>query len=549
MASTDDVYVKQDSLWAEDLTNVYDDSSLSLNSLVLDSANDPVVKYYICRSDGGGATITGRPDDTDKNAFLLKVQKVRYISTTDYIIKQFYMDTNTSKIWYRTAVMSTSGISWRAWNSLYTTEFKPTASEIGAAASSHTHKYAGSSSAGGSANSAVKLQTARTINGVAFDGTKNISTYVIAGKKSGTTLGSCATAEGNGTVASAADSHAEGLFTTASGNYSHAEGSNTVASGASSHAEGKNTKASATESHAEGISTEASGDYSHAEGSNTVASGDCSHAEGKYAVASGANSHAEGSNTVASGASSHASGYATTAQSYQLVSGKYNKTSSGPSSMGSNNGSLFIIGRGTGSSTTSNAFRVSTIGVVYGSGAYNSSGADYAEYFEWKDKNLNKEDRVGLFVTLDGNYIRIANKEDDYILGVVSGNPSVIGDSYFGDNWHGMYKTDIYGRMITETVHVDQYTDEKTGKVVEEHDEVRTILNEEYDPELEYIAREDRSEWDAIGLLGKLIVVDDGTCQINGYCKVSNNGIATKSENGYRVIQRLDDNHIKIIFR
>lgn len=39
---------------------------------------------------------------------------------------------------------------------------------------SHSHNYAGSSSSGGSANSAVKLTTARTINGVAFDGTKNI---------------------------------------------------------------------------------------------------------------------------------------------------------------------------------------------------------------------------------------------------------------------------------------------------------------------------------------------------------------------------------------
>lgn len=27
------------------------------------------------------------------------------------------------------------------------------------------------------------------------------------------------------------------------------------------------------------------------------------------------------------------------------------------------------------------------------------------------------------------------------------------------------------------------------------------------------------------------------------------NGVATKSENGYRVISRLDENHIKIIFK
>ena len=39
----------------------------------------------------------------------------------------------------------------------------------------HTHKYAGSSSAGGAANSAIKLATARTINGIAFDGTANIN--------------------------------------------------------------------------------------------------------------------------------------------------------------------------------------------------------------------------------------------------------------------------------------------------------------------------------------------------------------------------------------
>ena len=43
------------------------------------------------------------------------------------------------------------------------------------AALNHTHNYAGSSSAGGSANSAVKLATARKINGTSFDGTKDIN--------------------------------------------------------------------------------------------------------------------------------------------------------------------------------------------------------------------------------------------------------------------------------------------------------------------------------------------------------------------------------------
>lgn len=47
-------------------------------------------------------------------------------------------------------------------------------SHSGYAPTNHTHNYAGSGSAGGSANSAVKLATARTINGILFDGTKNI---------------------------------------------------------------------------------------------------------------------------------------------------------------------------------------------------------------------------------------------------------------------------------------------------------------------------------------------------------------------------------------
>ena len=61
-------------------------------------------------------------------------------------------------------------------NVVYHTGKKPTASEIGAASSSHTHNYAGSSSAGGAANSANTLATARTINGTSFNGSANITT-------------------------------------------------------------------------------------------------------------------------------------------------------------------------------------------------------------------------------------------------------------------------------------------------------------------------------------------------------------------------------------
>ena len=355
----------------------------------------------------------------------------------------------------------------------------------------------------------------------------------------------------NGPVAYGIQSHAEGTQTLAYGYSSHAEGYKTIASGIRSHAEGYNTIASGSSSHAEGYYTEASGSYSHAEGYKAIASGTNSHAEGRLAEASGASSHAEGYYTSASGDYSHAEGHNTTASSYQHAGGRYNSSTTGPTSVSATTGSIFVLGKGTSDSARSNAFRIATTGAVYGNGAYNTSGADYAEYFEWKDKNTDNQDRVGLFVTLDGEHIRLANSDDDYILGVVSATPSIVGDSYFGDNWHGMYETDIFGRPIIETVHVEEYIDEETGETVPAHDEDRWVLNPEWNHEQEYKAREDRSEWSAIGMLGKLIVIDDGTCEVNGYCKVADNGIATKSDDksGYRVMARLDDTHIKILFR
>lgn len=65
--------------------------------------------------------------------------------------------------------------------------------------------------------------------GISHGGTGNSDGYIRTGRKSGTTVGSSATAEGDYTTASGVCSHAEGLGTTASGDYSHASGSNTTA--------------------------------------------------------------------------------------------------------------------------------------------------------------------------------------------------------------------------------------------------------------------------------------------------------------------------------
>ena len=200
-------------------------------------------------------------------------------------------------------------------------------------------------------------------------------------------------------------------------------------------------------------------------------------------------------------------------------------------------GPYLILGNGT-SSARANAFRAAAAG-VYSSGSYHSSGADYAEYFEWLDGNLDGEDRRGRFVKLDGEKILLAESVEDDILGVVSGNPSVIGDSY-EDQWRGQYMTDIYGEPLTE-----DYTDEDgtTRKV--------WVLNPDYNPDKPYVPRSDRQEWSAVGMMGKLIVIDDGTCRPNDYCVPTTGGIATRSERrvGYRVLSRIDDTHIKVLIR
>lgn len=332
----------------------------------------------------------------------------------------------------------------------------------------------------------------------------------------------------------------------ASGNYSHAEGGSTTASASYSHAEGFRTTASKYSSHAEGQATTASGDYSHAEGWQNVASGSASHAEGERVTASGYCSHAEGLLTVAEGYYSHSSGYFTTAHSHSFAIGRFNNDT-GTDDSAFNDPDLFIVGNGSGINSKSNIFRISDSG-IYGSASFSDSGADYAEMFEWEDGNPNKEDRVGRFVTLHGEKICFANSSDDFILGVVSATPTVIGNSY-EDQWCKMYVTDIFERVQYEDM---EFPDElgPDGEVIRpaHTDRVRKI-NPDYNNTEKYIGRQDRSEWDAVGMMGKLIMIDDGTCQIDCYCKPGNDGIATMSskKTRYRVIGRLDDTHIRIL--
>lgn len=342
------------------------------------------------------------------------------------------------------------------------------------------------------------------------------------------------------------------------GRYSYAA-HDCLASGSYSHASGTNTTASGMYAHTEGYSTTASGHASHAEGYST-ATGVRAHAEG-FSIASGDESHAEGDST-ASATYSHAGGQRTNATNYASYScGKYNADMITGGTFKNTVGTAFAIGNGTATNAKSNAFSVQFDGTVKAAKTITgSTTADYAEFFEWLDGNPNNEDRVGYFVTLDGNKIRIATNEDDYILGVISGEPFVLGNGDC-DTWNGMYLHDEFRRTIYEPapkmIKVTQGTDiNPMNSEVEsttEFDGTRPKLNPDYDPTQPYISRFDRKEWSPVGMLGVLAVRHDGTAKVNGYVTVNKDGIATAcnrtDENSYRVIKANTDSVVEIIFR
>lgn len=168
----------------------------------------------------------------------------------------------------------------------------------------------------------------------------------------------------------------------------------------------------------------------------------------------------------------------------------------------------------------------------------NTISADYAELFEWEDGNTDLEDRRGYFVTfVDGDKIRIANSKDEYILGVVSGQPSIVGNHDLNE-WQGKYVRDQFGTLQTDP-NIDPETKDNL------------LINPEYDENMYYHTREERPEWDPIGMLGVIRVRDDGTCISGKYCTVDDYGRATRSDSptGYRVLSRINDEVIKIVFR
>jgi len=200
----------------------------------------------------------------------------------------------------------------------------------------------------------------------------------------------------------------------------------------------------------------------------------------------------------------------------------------------------------TGTSTADDdiQFKVrSTDGRIYSDyGASVTSGADYAESFEWHDGNPDNEDRVGYSVVLQEGKIRKALDSDNtsLIMGIISAAPAVLGDS--ADlKWQGRYLKDDFGREIMQDVellvwnhgqfetqpdindnfrmeHCDSSCkvseiEEKLASgeikqwVVDQNLRITSqqrVPNPNYNSSNVYVPRSERPEWDPVGLMGKL---------------------------------------------
>jgi len=148
--------------------------------------------------------------------------------------------------------------------------------------------------------------------------------------------------------------------------------------------------------------------------------------------------------------------------------------------------------------TPNTLLRIYQDGKTY-SPVFTTQNADYAELFEVYDESIPIKDYEYKFITLIDDKVKIASNEDDYILGIYSLKPGIIGNYNLND-----------------------LNDKKNIQV---------------------------------GLLGRLVVIDNNTCKSNSYCKVDKDGYAipyNKSDGDiphYRVMKRIDNNKILIMFK
>lgn len=214
--------------------------------------------------------------------------------------------------------------------------------------------------------------------------------------------------------------------------------------------------------------------------------------------------------------------------------------------------------------------------------AFISTFADYGEYFEWLDGNTGTVDRRGHFVTYskDNPDKIVIAKTNDYLIGVVTQTSGIIGNaaelawekSILKDKFNQYIKG--YDKMYDLRQFVKKLNIDTKGKTEEEliailkengtawgdfNDPERIkpevlITNPDYDPAKKYISRSNRKEWTCIGLLGRLVVLEENPGSINAgnFVTCSNNGKAIidgEARTQYLVLKRISEDTIMILIK
>ena len=272
------------------------------------------------------------------------------------------------------------------------------------------------------------------------------------------------------------------------------------------------------------------------------------HADGNYSFTVGYSSSALGLSSAALGHNCVAKGNYAVAIGDNCRTGDFVRIATGMYNSYKFSGML-AVGNGYSEDERSNALRVTEEGIVYAQKSFSPTGADYAEWFEWADGNPDGEDRVGRFVTLEGSKILLADADDD-VLGIVSGTAGLVGDSY-EDDWQGRFLTDAFGRVLRQEYEIPAQTDENGTEISPAHTETWFAVNPAWDADEPYIPRSARSEWDTVGLMGKLYVIDDGSVQPGGYVRPAAGGIATAADapTRWRAMERTADNIVRVMMR
>jgi len=179
-------------------------------------------------------------------------------------------------------------------------------------------------------------------------------------------------------------------------------------------------------------------------------------------------------------------------------------------------------------------------GNAFADGTWSNNGADYAEFFE----SLTGESiAVGSTVVLENNKVRLANSSDSLlnIIGVVrpkeAGKASMMVGNTAWNKWSNTYLTDDFDRYIMEDHQVIEWEENiendvnitikkhsyeswnvpnniviPENAIYKTHDEKGNKfqhykLNPLFNPNAEYVNRENRDEWLIIGLVGQVKIL------------------------------------------